>query len=169
MCCPLERVSCVLSLCIACPCERKLSVSHLAARCIATSPGLLRWDSSLLHESIPQHQSGDGAKTRSTLSEKYNFWSFAWMPSSLALWTPTRGVSLRLGVGEWIQRRKISFFGCDAKFSHSFGPWQKESSKERAPEAQIALHLMRKILYFTELLRQGVFFVTFPAVATKLC
>lgn len=99
------------SLWTACPCERELNLSHLAARCTTASPGPLRKDLNVLHESAPQHQTGD--RTRRTLSESLrlegsNSWSFCPVPSRRALWA--RGVSHRLGVGEGIQERKSSFW-----------------------------------------------------------
>lgn len=46
----------------------------------------------------------------------------------------------------------IFLFGCDAKFSHTYGPWQRTSSKEKDMAVQIAFHLTRKMSNFGELL-----------------
>lgn len=77
-----------------------------------------------------------------------------------------RGVSHRLGVGEGIQKRFL--FGCDAKFSHSFGPWQKTSSKEKGLQVQIAPHRTRKMSNFSGFVAVWTVFVVLLVVVTKL-
>lgn len=95
--------STLLSLWTACPCERELNLNHLAARCITASLAPLRRDLSLLHESTPdiRREVGQGGRCLK-----------AWTPDVFAQCQAAgflRGVSHRLGVGEGIQKRKVSF------------------------------------------------------------
>lgn len=108
--CTVQELT-VSSLWTACPCERELNLSHLAARCTTASPGPLRKDLSVLHESTPQHQTRD--RTRRTLSASWrlkgsNSWRFCPVPSRRVLWA--KGVSYRLGVGEGIEEGNSSFW-----------------------------------------------------------
>ena len=100
----------VSPLCAACPCERQLNFGHLAARCTTTSPGPLRGDSSLLHESTPSHHTGDSTR-RTLFQHSTSFFVFLLlpMPSSRALWAPARGVSQRLGGGQGHLKKREDF------------------------------------------------------------
>lgn len=62
------------------------------------------------------------------------------------------GVSHRLGVGDGIPERRISFLDALPSSHTLLGPWRKTSGKQMDLGLQNAFYLMRKMSYLSRLL-----------------